>query len=121
MLALLAPAAERGCSPAVSPDLTEEELIDVLRKEAKKRKEASEIFLKAKRTDLGEKEARELSLIENFLPQAMTEAEIEVIVKGVIDSGTKDFGGIMKAAMGKIGRKAEAGVVSGIVKRLLEE
>ncbi len=102
-----------------SPDLSEDEVIDVLRREAKKRKEAMDIYMKANRRDLGEKEGRELEIIKRYLPKEMADAEIEAIVKEVIASGAKDFGGVMKAAMAKIGGEAEASRVAEVVKQLL--
>lgn len=100
-------------------ELTEEEIIEVLRKEAKKRKEAMEIYEQAGRGELSNKEKRELAIIESYLPRPLDEAEIEAVVKEVIDSGTKDFGQIMKAVISRVGGRAEARVLSEIVKKLL--
>ena len=100
--------------------LTDAMVVDVIRKEAKKRKEAAEIYSKAERKDLAEKETRELKIIKTYLPVEMGEAEIETIVRKVLGSGVKDFGAAMKEVMKKIAGRAEAGAVAGIVKRLLE-
>ncbi len=102
-----------------NPELTEEEIIEVLRKEAKKRRESVEIYSKAGRTDLSENEAKELLIIEQFLPEGLNEQQVEAIVKKVIDSGVKDFGMVMKAATAEIAGKAEARLVSEIAKKLL--
>ncbi len=95
-------------------------VIDVLRKEAKKRREAAEIYAKAGRKDLENKELEELKIIQDYLPAEMTEAKIEKIVNGVIAKGTKDFGAVMKESVREIAGRAEAGRVSTIVKRLLQ-
>jgi uncharacterized protein YqeY len=93
--------------------------LDVLRKEAKKRKEAAEIYAKAGRKDLEDKELKELKIIQEYLPAEMDDAEIEKIVKKVIAGGAKDIGSAMKESMKDISGRAEAGRVSTVVKRLL--
>lgn len=102
-------------------ELTDEEIIEVLQKEAKKRREAADIYMKASRAELAEKEAKELELIQSYLPKSMEEKEIEAVVDKVVAGGTKDFGLVMKAVMAEVKGKAEAGIVSGIVKKKLEE
>lgn len=104
-----------------SDTLSESAVLDVLRKEAKKRKEAFDIYAKAGRKDLEDKEGRELKIIQVYLPKEMGEDEIEKIVRKILDSGTKDFGAIMKEAMKEISGRAEAGRVSGVVKRLTQQ
>jgi uncharacterized protein YqeY len=93
--------------------------LDVLRKEAKKRKEAAEIYGKADRKDLEGKELKELKIIQEYLPAEMDDAEIEKIVKRVIAGGAKDMGAAMKEAMKEISGKADAGRVSAVVKKFL--
>ncbi len=99
--------------------LDDKTAVDVLRKEAKKRKEAAEIYGKADRHDLEEKELKELGIIQGYLPAEMDEAEIEKIVKRIMTGGAKDIGAVMKEAMKEISGKAEAGRVSAVVKKLL--
>ena len=101
-------------------ELTDSVVIDVIRKEAKKRKESAEIYSKADRKDLEEQELRELKIIQTYLPAEMDETEIETIVRKVLDSGVKDFGAVMKEAVKETAGRAEAGTVAGVVKRLLK-
>lgn len=101
------------------PQLTDLEVIEVLQKEVKKRREAAHIYMEANRPELAEKENKELEFIQTYLPEAMDVREIETIVDGVIQGGTKEFGPVMKKVLFEIGSKAEAGVVSGIVKKKL--
>src|SRR3989338_5848302 len=60
-------------------ELNEEEVLTVFDREAKKRKEANQIYTEAGRTDLAEKEAKELEIIKSYLPPEMSSDEIEVI------------------------------------------
>jgi uncharacterized protein YqeY len=99
--------------------LDEKATLDVFRKEAKKRKEAAEIYAKAGRKDLENKEIEELKIIQEYLPAEMDDAELEKIVKKVLAGGAKDIGTAMKEAMKEVGGKAEAGRVSAMVKKFL--
>ncbi|OGM89800.1 hypothetical protein A3J77_01290, partial [Candidatus Wolfebacteria bacterium RBG_13_41_7] len=90
--------------------LSDEEIVEVLSKEAKKRKEAAEIFNNAGRQNLAEKELRELELVKKYLPEQVGAEEIERVVKAVIERIVKDpegkqasygarFGKVMAEAM----------------------
>ncbi|MBN2197993.1 GatB/YqeY domain-containing protein [Candidatus Wolfebacteria bacterium] len=104
--------------------LSNEEIIEVLLKEAKKRKEAIEIYKKGNREELAEKEAKELEIIKNYLPEEAPIEEIEKIVKSAIEKTgaktEKEFGLVMKETMKELKDKADASVVSEIIKRELE-
>jgi len=104
-------------------DLSDDETIEVLTREAKKRKEAAELYLKGNRIDLAEKEKTELKIIKKYLPEQMATDEIEKIVKAAIEkTGAKDvkeFGKVMAEAMKDLKGKADASSVSEIVKKLL--
>ncbi len=103
--------------------LIEEEIIEILMKEAKKRKEAMEIYKKGGRENLAEKEAKELEMIKAYLPQEASKEEIEKIVdKAIAIIGTSDqksFGKIMSEAMKDLKGKADASMVSEIIKSKL--
>ncbi len=103
----------------VTEGLTDEEVMNVLRKEAKKRKEAADIYGSANRNDLKEKEIRELEIIQSYLPAELGRSEIEDIVKVVLASGEKEFGKIMKKVMSEVGGRAEGGRVSELIKKNL--
>ncbi|MEK7549203.1 MAG: GatB/YqeY domain-containing protein [Patescibacteria group bacterium] len=106
-------------------ELSDEETIEILGKEAKKRKEAAEIYNKGGRNDLAEKEKRELEIIKKYLPEQLSEVEVEKIVKAVIEkvdvsaSGGKEFGIIIGEAMKELKGKADGKLVGEIIKRLL--
>lgn len=101
--------------------LSDEEVIEVLSREAKKRREASEIYSKGNRDDLADKEKKELEIIMGFLPTQLSPEEIEKVILAVIEQvkpqGPKDFGRVMAEVMKELRGRAEAGVVSEIVKK----
>lgn len=104
--------------------LTEEEIIEVVSSEVKKRKEAIEEFKKGEREDLVEKEEKELEILKKYLPEQMKEEEIKQEAKKVIEeigaTGPQDTGKVMAALMPKLKGKAEGGMVSKIVSELLK-
>ncbi len=104
-------------------EATEEDVLQVLQKEAKQRRDSIEQFEKANRTDLVEKEKNELDILQTYLPQLMSEKEIRNLVKQAIiqtkPSSQKDMGKIMAALMPKTKGKADGSLVSKIVKEEL--
>ncbi len=104
-------------------ELTDEEIIQLLMKYAKQRKESIEMYEKGGRQDLVEKEKAELAVVESYLPKQMSEEEIREVVKQTIEeigaSSVKDMGKVMKAVMPKVKGRADGSVVNRIVKELL--
>ena len=100
-------------------ELIDEEVMNVLRKEAKKRKEAAEIYGSVNRDDLKEKEARELEIIQSYLPAELGDLEIGDMINKVLASGEKEFGKIMKKVMSEVGGRAEGGRVGELIKKNL--
>ncbi len=104
-------------------ELSGEETIEVLMKESKKRKEAAEIYSKGGRQDLADKENKEAEIIKIYLPEQLSEAEIEKItLKAIEKTGVKtvkDFGRAMAEAMKELKGKADALKVSEIIKKKL--
>lgn len=104
--------------------LTEEEIIDVISFEAKKRRDAIIEFKKGNRPDLVEKEEKELEILKIYLPEQMGEdkviTEAEKVIKEVGAVGPKDTGKVMAALMPKLKGKAEGGIVSKVVGELLK-
>ncbi len=99
-------------------DLSEDEMIQIFSQEAKKRREAIELFMKGNRNDLAEKERAELRVIEGYLPTPLAREEVERIVSEIIKkSGARDFSGAMKAVMAELKGKTDAKVVSELVRR----
>lgn len=105
--------------------LSDEQVIDVLLKAAKQRKESIDQFTQGDRLDLVEKEEMELSIIENYLPQMMSEEEVLVEVKSQIEklgaTSLADIGKVMGSLMGKLKGKAEGSTISKVVKEELSK
>jgi len=103
--------------------LVDDEVIEVVSSEVKKRKEAILEFEKGKRQDLVEKERRELEILQKYLPEQLSEEEIRELAKEAIDKigakELKEMGKVMAELMPKIKGKADGGLVSKIVKELL--
>ena len=100
-------------------ELIEEEVLTVLGREAKKRKEANQIYSEAGRADLAEKESKELEIIKSYLPPEMGADEIEVIVRSVVEGGVKDFGQVMGRVVKETKGRAEPGAIKEIVEKAL--
>ena len=103
--------------------ITEEEVMEVVSNETKKRKEAIEEFKKGNRNDLAEKEEKELEILKEYLPEQMSEEQIREEAKKTIEetsaTGPQDTGKVMSILMPKLKGKAEGGLVSKIVNDLL--
>ena len=93
----------------------DEEVIRVLTKEAKKRKDAIEIYEKAGDVDRTDQEKYELNLIEKYLPAFMSEADVEAVVAATASETGLTGGRLMGAVMGKLKGKADGGVINKIV------
>ena len=105
--------------------LNDEEVITVLSREAKKRREAAEAFETAGRTDKAALEKSEGEVIAKYLPAQLSEADIAAIIADAIAStgakGPADMGKVMGAIKPKIAGKADGGVVSALVKAALNK
>lgn len=99
-----------------SEPLTEEEILQVLQREAKKRKEASQLMKTGGREDLAAKEEKELKFLEEYLPQQMGEEEIKAVIERIYSSGVTDFNSLIKESMKELKGKADGQVVSKLVK-----
>lgn len=104
-------------------DLTEDDVISVLKKLSKQRKDSIEQFEKAGRDDLVEQEQKELVVLEKYLPEQMGEQQItEIVVATIAEMGAssiKDMGKVMGAVTGKTQGAADNKLVSQIVKAKL--
>ena len=103
--------------------LTDAEIITVLSREAKKRREAIDAYAAANRADLVAKEKSESDVISAYLPEQLSDSEIEKLVQDAINqtraSGPSGMGQVMKFLQPKIAGKADGGKVSAIVKKAL--
>lgn len=104
-------------------ELSGDEIMDVLQKEAKKRRESIFEYEKGGRTDLADAEKAELVIIEKFLPKQLTPDEVREIVRGVIAetgaTSAKDLNKVMPLVMVKVKGVADGKLVNQIVKELL--
>jgi uncharacterized protein YqeY len=104
-------------------ELTDEEIISILQKYIKQRKEAYTQYEQAGRKDLAEKELKEIEIVQQFLPPPLSEEELIKIVEETIQevgaSSIKDMGKVVKAVMGKVKGRAEGSLISKIVKEKL--
>jgi uncharacterized protein YqeY len=105
--------------------LSDDEVIAVLSREAKKRREAAEAFAEAGRTDKATLEKAEGEVIAKYLPAQLTEADIAAMIAEAIAAtgaaGPADMGKVMGAIKGKIAGKADGSVVSSLVKAALNK
>ena len=104
--------------------LTEEERIDIISSEAKKRREAIIEYEKGNRQDLADKEKAELEVLQKYLPEQLSEEEIRGMVSQIVEETgaetMQDIGKVMGALMPKVKGKADGNLVSKIVKELLQ-
>lgn len=106
-------------------ELDDQSIWSLLSTLVKQRREAADLYRKGGRDELAEKEENEITLLKNYLPEEMSEAEIVGIIRAVIDetgaSSLGDMGRVMKEVMSKIAGRAEGRLVSDLVKKCLAE
>jgi hypothetical protein len=102
-----------------NPNITDEQIIEVLKKEAKKRRESIVAYKDGNRLELAAKEQYELDLIEEYLPKTMPEDEVRDKVKEALESAKpENFGMAMNVAMKAVVGKSDGATVSKMVKEL---
>lgn len=103
--------------------LEDADILQVLQKEAKKRREASEEFKKGNRTELAQKELDELKIIEEYLPTQLSKEDIEEEVKKILseipEADRANMGKVMGKIMPAFKGRADGGLVNAVVKGLL--
>lgn len=104
-------------------ELDDNQVLDVIAKEAKKRKDALADFEKSGREDLIQNVKEEIRLLQEYLPEPLSEEELEKAVKAVIEkvgaTSLKDMGTVMKEAKSEIGNRADGKQINEMVKKLL--
>ena len=106
--------------------LTDAEVEAVVQKEVKKRKESAEIYTQAGRDELAQKELDEMAILEKYLPQQLSEAEIEALLRQIIDEGkltldAKNQGMLIGQVKKRVGSAADGAVVARVVAYLLNQ
>ena len=104
-------------------ELTDADVLSVLEKMLKQRRESIAQFEKASRQDLADKEKAEVEVLSGYLPRQMSDAEVQKEIDSVISetgaAGAKDMGKVMAALKPRLAGKADMGKVSGLVKSRL--
>jgi hypothetical protein len=114
---------EVSLRPQGQDSLSEPQEIELLAQQAKQRRDSIEQYQKAQRQDLADKEAQELAIIETYLPQQLTEEEVNAAIDEVIASvgatSAKDLGKVMSATMQKLKGKADGKKIQELAKSKL--
>ncbi len=110
-------------SGKVQRELSEEEVVGVLAKEAKKRKEAAAAYVEAGRPELAEAEDAEWAVLQDYLPAQLDDEQIEALVRDAVDglgaTSMAQMGNVMKVVQPQVAGRAEGGRVAAAVKRAL--
>jgi len=104
-------------------ELSDNDIEAVLMKYAKQREDAKRQFADAGREDLVEKEEAELAIVKNYLPEPLSDEELETVLKDVISQtgaqSIQDIGKVMDAGKAKVGNRADGGRINQMAKKLL--
>jgi uncharacterized protein YqeY len=104
-------------------ELSDDEVLKVIAKEAKKRKESAAAFAGAGRPELASREEAELAVLEGYLPAQLDDDELRAIVARAVEatgaSGMPQMGLVMKAAQAEVAGRADGGRVAAVVKQVL--
>ena len=113
----------KGAEKDLQRPLTDEESLQVLQRERKRRLEAAEAFRSGGREEQAQSEERELEILEEFMPEPLSEEELESIVDDAIAengaTGMSDFGRVMKDVMPQVSGRADGSLVSQLVREKL--
>ncbi len=99
--------------------LTDQDVLGVIKAQAKTHRESIDAFQKAGREKLATKEKEELAILATYLPKELSDEELQNILKPLAASGEKNFGLLMGSAMKLVAGQADGGRVSSILKQLL--
>lgn len=100
-------------------DPTDEEVVDVLRKGIKRRRESVEMYAGAGRDELAEKERSEIAVLEGFLPPAVDDDELRAAVREAIAGGATTIGAVMGSVLPRFKGRAEGSVINAIAREEL--
>ena len=114
---------EAKTAPGANDVLEDADALKMLQKLAKQGREAAATFVQQGRQDLADEVLAHVNVIDSYLPQPLTEAEIEAAVKEIIAqtgaSSIKEMGRVMGLASKQMAGRADGGAISAVVKRLL--
>ena len=100
-------------------DVTDDDVVDVIRKSIKRRREAIELYLTAKRDDLVSKERVELETLEGYLPAQVDDAEIRAAVRAALAGGATNIGAVMGRVVPQFKGRAEGSTINAIAREEL--
>lgn len=114
---------EVSLRPSGQDNLTEAQEIELLAQQAKQRRDSIEQYHQAGRDDLAQQEAQELAIIEEYLPEQLSDEEVNAIIEEIITqtgaASAKDMGKVMGQAMQRLKGKAEGKKIQALVKEKL--
>jgi hypothetical protein len=100
-------------------ELTDDDVVDLVRKSIKRRKESIDAFEKAGRTDLVDKERAESQMLEGYLPPAVGDDEIRAAVRAAVAGGAANIGAVMGKVMPQFKGRTDGGVINRIAREEL--
>ncbi len=100
-------------------DPTDADVIDVIRKSIKRRKESVEMYTKGNRSDLADKETGEAAALEKYLPAQVSEDELRTAVKAAIAGGAKQIGAVMGKVLPQFKGRADGSAINAIAREEL--
>lgn len=100
-------------------DLTDDDVVDVVRKGIKKRRESIEMFEKGGRQELADKERAEITLLERYVPAQVSPDELRAAVRGAIAAGATSVGAVMAKVMPQFKGRAEGSTINAIAREEL--
>lgn len=125
---VLAAITNEEVSGKEARELTDQDVVTVLNREAKKRREASVAYTEANRPELAEIEENELTVIKKYLPEELSSADLESIISTAIttaaaagQSGPSAMGAVMKIVQPQVTGRADGSAVANLVKQLLAQ
>jgi len=107
-------------------ELSDEQIVEVVASEIKKRKDSAEAYAQGGRQELADKETAEIKILEKYLPEQLSDDELKKIIREIVASGATDlpageagFGKVMGQTMARVKGKADGARVGELVKKLL--
>ncbi len=104
-------------------EITEEDVISILKKQVKQRKDSIAQFKEAQRDDLVQNEQAQMDILETYLPEQMSDDQVKTVIESVLKetgaTSMKDMGKVMKPILDKLAGKADNGLVSKLVRSML--
>ena len=103
----------------VQRDLTDDDVVDLLRKQIKRRRESEDMFAKGNRPDLVEKERAEAAMLEAYLPPSVSDDELRAAVRAAVAGGAATIGAVMGKVLPQYKGRADGSVINRIAREEL--